>query len=113
MARTAPQNNTQGNGARRRKEKTMKNTVLEWVCKAEEKAAEAGNMIRRAALKKEAGLDGILVTIGLCIIALLLCVVMKDSMTGFIQTLVTDMTARAKSILQGAFIVASHGKAVL
>ncbi len=91
----------------------MKNTVLEWVCKAEEKAAEAGNMIRRAALKKEAGLDGILVTIGLCIIALLLCVVMKDSMTGFIQTLVTDMTARAKSILQGAFIVASYGKAVV
>ena len=91
----------------------MKKTVLEWVRKAETKAARAGETVRRAALQKEAGLDGILVTIGLCIIALLLCVVMKDSMTSFIQTLVTDMTARAKSILQGAFIVASHGKAVV
>ena len=33
------------------------------------------------ALRKEPGIDGILVTVGLCIIALLLCVVMKDSLT--------------------------------
>jgi peptidoglycan hydrolase CwlO-like protein len=32
-------------------------------------------------MKKEKGLDGILVSVGLCIIALLLCVVMKDSLT--------------------------------
>ena len=35
----------------------------------------------KSAMKKEPGIDGILVTVGLCIIALLLCVVMKDSMT--------------------------------
>ena len=39
------------------------------------------SMIVRSAMNKEEGLDGILVTIGLCIIALLLCVVMRDSLT--------------------------------
>ena len=32
--------------------------------------------VMKAGLRKEAGIDGILVTIGLCIIALVLCVVM-------------------------------------
>lgn len=56
---------------------------------------------RRAALQKEDGIDGILVTVGLCIIALLLCVVMKDSLTDFIQTIVQAMTDKAKYILTG------------
>ena len=62
-------------------------------------------LILEHALKKEEGLDGILVTIGLCIIALLLCVVMKDSLTEFIQTIVRAMTDSAKGILStpGAF----------
>lgn len=50
---------------------------------------------------KEPGIDGILVTVGLCIIALLLCVVMKDSLTAFIQTIVSAMTAQAQQILNG------------
>lgn len=50
---------------------------------------------------KDPGIDGILVTVGLCIIALLLCVVMKDSLTDFIQTIVGDMTSRAQGILGG------------
>ena len=53
-------------------------------------------------LRREQGLDGILVTIGLCIIALILCVVMKDAMSGFITTIVTNMTAKANQILQGS-----------
>ncbi len=56
-------------------------------------------MITDHASDKEKGLDGILVTIGLCIIALLLCVVMKDSLTEFIQTIVKTMTDSAKGIL--------------
>lgn len=52
-------------------------------------------------MKKEPGIDGILVTVGLCIIALLLCVVMKDSMAGFIETIVKSMTERAETILSG------------
>ena len=52
-------------------------------------------------LKKEQGIDGILVTVGLCIIALLLCIVMKDSLTTFIQTIVKAMTTEAEKILTG------------
>lgn len=55
----------------------------------------------KAAVKKEPGIDGILVTVGLCIIALLLCVVMKDSLTAFIKTLVEAMTVKAQQILTG------------
>lgn len=64
-----------------------------------------GEKIRKMAVQKEDGIDGILVTVGLCIIALLLCVVMKDSMSGFIQTIVNAMTNRAQSILTGAAMV--------
>ncbi len=67
---------------------------------------KAKEIIARSALHKEEGLDGILVTIGLCIIALLLCVVMRDSLTEFIKTIVGEMTTSAKNILStpGAFI---------
>lgn len=57
--------------------------------------------ITAAALKKEDGIDGILVTVGLCIIALLLCVVMKSSLEEFIETLVDAMTLKAQQILTG------------
>lgn len=60
-----------------------------------------GNVVHEKALKKEKGIDGILVTVGLCIIALLLCVVMKDSLTTFIKTLVDAMTVKAQQILTG------------
>ncbi len=60
-----------------------------------------GSWIKAKALKKEPGIDGILVTVGLCIIALVLCVVMKDSLTTFIQTIVTAMTNQAQQILSG------------
>jgi len=53
------------------------------------------------AMKKEPGIDGILVTVGLCIIALLLCVVMKESMGDFIKSIVTALTNEAQKILTG------------
>ena len=52
-------------------------------------------------LRQEQGIDWNLVTVGLCIIALLLCVVMKDSLTTFIQTIVTAMQTKAADILTG------------
>lgn len=61
--------------------------------------------VLRRGMKKEAGIDGILVTVGLCIIALLLCVVMKDSMAAFIQTIVNTLTAEAQKILTGVSTV--------
>ena len=57
--------------------------------------------VKEHALRQEQGIDGILVTVGLCIIALLLCVVMKDSLTTFIQTIVTAMQTKAADILTG------------
>lgn len=51
--------------------------------------------------KTDEGIDGILVTVGLCIIALLLCVVMKDSLATFIQTIMEALTTKAGSILNG------------
>ena len=60
----------------------------------------AGSLFMKG-MKKEQGIDGILVTVGLCIIALLLCVVMKDSLTVFIQTIVKAMTTEAEKILTG------------
>ena len=49
----------------------------------------------------EPGIDGILVTVGLCIIALLLCVVMKNSLSEFIKSIVSSMTKEATDILSG------------
>ena len=59
-----------------------------------------GRLLQKG-MEKEPGIDGILVTVGLCIIALLLCVVMKDSLKTFIETIVTAMTTEAQKILTG------------
>lgn len=48
---------------------------------------------------KRKGIDGIVVTIGLCVVALLLCVVMKDGLTTFVTTLITSLTNSATNIL--------------
>ena len=57
--------------------------------------------IKLKLFKKEKGIDGILVTIGLCIIALVLCIVMKDSLSAFIQNITDSMTDKAQDILTG------------
>lgn len=62
--------------------------------------------IKKWFMKKEEGIDGILVTVGLCIIALLLCVVMKDSLATFITTIVNSLTAEAQKILTGIGMIA-------
>lgn len=68
------------------------------------KVRKMGNWIRRIVqlgCRQEPGIDGILVTVGLCVIALLLCVVMKDSLKVFIETIVGAMTTEAQKILTG------------
>lgn len=57
--------------------------------------------IVQSGCRQEPGIDGILVTVGLCVIALLLCVVMKDSLKVFIETIVGAMTTEAQNILTG------------
>ncbi len=75
----------------------MKKTMIIWKMRTMNLAYR----VKEHALSREEGIDGILVTVGLCIIALLLCVVMKDSLTSFITTLVTSMTTKAQGILNG------------
>lgn len=68
------------------------------------KVQKMGNGLRRIiqlGCRQEPGIDGILVTVGLCVIALLLCVVMKDSLKVFIETIVGAMTTEAQKILTG------------
>ncbi len=55
--------------------------------------------LRRLLTGKSSGIDGLLVTVGLCIIALLLCVVMKDKLEVFIGTVVDSLTQKAVQIL--------------
>ena len=55
--------------------------------------------LRSVLAGKSSGIDGLLVTVGLCIIALLLCVVMKDRLEIFIRTIVDALTAKATGIL--------------
>lgn len=64
-----------------------------------EKGQERMQRLRRAMAGKSSGIDGLLVTVGLCIIALLLCVVMKDKLEVFIGTIVDALTAKATGIL--------------
>lgn len=59
------------------------------------------NAFRVGIMSREPGIDGILVTVGLCIIALLLCVVMKDSLAAFIETIIDALQAKADAILTG------------
>lgn len=62
---------------------------------------KAKKLFVEKAMRKEEGIDGILVTVGLCIIALILCVVMKDSLKVFIETIVAALTNEARNILTG------------
>lgn len=63
------------------------------------KGQERMRRLQRAITGKSSGIDGLLVTVGLCIIALLLCVVMKDKLEVFIGTIVDALTAKATGIL--------------
>lgn len=58
-----------------------------------------GGRLRGLFTGKSSGIDGLLVTVGLCIIALLLCVVMKDKLEVFIGTIVDSLTQKAIQIL--------------
>ena len=74
------------------------------VCVENKARVVLGNLVQKFGammMEKEEGIDGILVTVGLCIIALLLCVVMKNSLTTFIQNIVSSLTTSANNILAG------------
>ncbi len=70
-----------------------------FVIAARTKAGLFAGKVKEALARKHEGIDGILVTVGLCIIALVLIVVMKDQIANFIKTLVASMTEKAQNIL--------------
>jgi hypothetical protein len=59
------------------------------------------NKLREKFFHKSAGIDGILVTVGLCIIALVLCLVMKDQLRTLVVDIVTALQGKAEGILDG------------
>ncbi|MBQ1850344.1 MAG: hypothetical protein II477_02210 [Lachnospiraceae bacterium] len=79
--------------------------VWAWLCGVAVRVREKANgfvvSAKHCAMATDPGIDGILVTVGLCIIALLLCVVMKDSLATFITSIVGSMQTQATSILTG------------
>lgn len=79
----------------------MEIQIKEWLIGCGIKAEKAAKGLFAKGMRKTAGIDGILVTVGLCVIALLLCVVMKDSLTTFIETIVKALTSEAQKILTG------------
>lgn len=50
-------------------------------------------------VRKHEGIDGLLVTVGLCIIALVLCVVLKEELSEFIVAIIDKLTENAEKIL--------------
>lgn len=102
--KTEGEEKMEGKEKMEREEKTEEKEKVKEEEKMEKEKKTGKNIMERfreRVFRKEAGIDGILVTVGLCIIALLLCVVMKDSLTVFIQTIVTSMTSQAQKILTG------------
>ena len=79
----------------------MKERVLNKMDEMVIKCKMGADRLRRKGLEKEDGIDGILVTVGLCIIALLLCVTMKESLETFITGVVGNLTTEANEILTG------------
>jgi len=57
------------------------------------------NEVKDFATRKHEGVDGILVTVGLCIIALVLIVVLKDNLANYVSQLVKSMTDKSETIL--------------
>ncbi len=63
------------------------------------------NNVKKIFMNKEDGIDGILVTIGLCVIALVLCVVMKDALITLIQDVPSAMSVKAQQILSSTAVM--------
>ena len=58
---------------------------------------KAGTMLA----KRREGIDKVLVVVGFCIIALVVMVSFKTKLTDFITDMFSDMTTKAKGILNG------------
>lgn len=52
-----------------------------------------------ANLRKRKGVDGIIVVLFLCVIAVVLCAVFKDQISTFMTGVMTQLTDKARSII--------------
>lgn len=50
-------------------------------------------------LRKHKGVDGIIVVLFLCVIAVVLCAIFKDQITTFMTGVMTQLTDKAKTII--------------
>ena len=78
----------------------MYNSMMCITEKVQKKMREIkGKCLEKCMTSTHPGIDGILVTVGLCIIALVLCVFMKDKLSSFLTTIVNEMTQKASTML--------------
>ncbi len=54
---------------------------------------------RIANLRKHKGVDGVIVTIFLCVIAVVICSIFKDQITTFMTGVMSQLTDKAKAII--------------
>ena len=59
--------------------------------------------------KKFAGVDGILVTIFLCVIAIVLCIIFRDQIKKFITDIMESLLTKSQSILNDSGTVNNLG----
>lgn len=52
-----------------------------------------------ATLRKHKGVDGIIVVLFLCVIAVVLCAIFKDEINVFMKGIMTQLTDKAKAII--------------
>lgn len=83
--------------------KTVKQNIIVGAMKLQSKMEQAKQGIRNVLCHKSDGIDGIMVTVGLCIIALVICVLMKDQLGNFVKTIVSDMTSKGQDMLSSTW----------
>lgn len=57
-------------------------------------------------LRKHKGVDGIIVCLFLCVIAVVLCAIFKDQIGAFMKTVMTALTGKAESIINTTSVTA-------
>lgn len=77
----------------------MKNRMTVTAMRGWNACENAKEKVKNRLFHKSAGIDGIIVTVGLCIVALVICVVFKTQLTTFVTDLLGKMTQKATGIL--------------
>lgn len=82
----------------------MKNTKMKLELAMLNAAGATRNRMQKLFLRKRRGIDGIVVTVGLCVIALALCLIMSTELGDFIKDIVGKLGTKADNLLGGTGI---------